>query len=147
MRTYQIFLVKEEVAKQYFGRELLIFKLFKEYKQTKSVDMLTLLKKQINFITEPISVFNLEYIIHKQLRHDARYEKLPQAFVVADRQEESFAKLHLATSYITLEAYGTYEAETLFFEVLRQNCPYFLAIDFENSQYGWLAPIRNRKYV
>jgi hypothetical protein len=57
------------------------------------------------------------------------------------------AKLEIFQEMITVEASGSYEAETAFFEVLRKCEASFLAIDLEHQRCGWLKPIKERKYV
>ncbi|UTW70984.1 sporulation inhibitor of replication protein SirA [Anaerobacillus sp. HL2] len=44
---------------------------------------------------------------------------------------------------LTISTTGTYQAETIFFEILRQINPCFFAVDFENRNYGWLNPVKH----
>ena len=48
---------------------------------------------------------------------------------------------------LIVKAEGNYEAETAFFECIRKCGASFLAIDFEHEQFGWLKPIKERKFV
>jgi hypothetical protein len=59
----------------------------------------------------------------------------------------SMARLEVFQDLITVEAEGSYEAETAFFEVLRKCESSFIAIDLEHERIGWLKPIKERKFV
>ena len=51
MRTYQIYLIEDEFAQHFFGRERLFFNLFLEYIQTTG-SLKSILQKQIEFVTK-----------------------------------------------------------------------------------------------
>jgi hypothetical protein len=59
----------------------------------------------------------------------------------------STAKLQVQENRVLVEAVGNYEAETVFFEVLRKCESSFLAVDLEHQRFGWLKPIKERKFV
>ncbi|WML50509.1 sporulation inhibitor of replication protein SirA [Neobacillus sp. PS3-34] len=59
----------------------------------------------------------------------------------------SLATMELREDSIIVEGVGSYEAETVFFEVLRKCEASFLAVDLEKNRFGWLKPIKERKFV
>lgn len=145
MRTYQLYLIDDEIASHYFGREMMFFQLFKEFEQAEG-ELKTILGKQIYYITRPIPTIRLHHYIQQQLPkyRDSSYEN---GFYLIDYGHNSSARLQVFEHYLLIEAEGSYEAETCFFEILRKNERSFLAVDLENHRYGWLKPIKERKYV
>lgn len=55
-RHYYTYLIEEEFASHYFGRESVMFKLFYDYHWTSPDQKSQLAAKQIEFITKPIPV-------------------------------------------------------------------------------------------
>ncbi|MDZ5473373.1 sporulation inhibitor of replication protein SirA [Bacillus sp. 31A1R] len=145
MRTYQLYLIEDEFASHYFGRERMFFDLFREYSHSFG-EMSRILAKQINYITKPVPTLRLHQYIHQQLqrRRDFRTEK--GAYYIYNGKISS-AKLEVFDKYIIIEAEGNYDAETIFFEILRKMESSFLAIDLDHHRYGWLKPIKERKFI
>ncbi|MHC8521884.1 sporulation inhibitor of replication protein SirA [Rossellomorea sp. H39__3] len=48
---------------------------------------------------------------------------------------------------LTIHAWGTDESEYIFFEILRRHMGYLLAVDIQNERFGWLKPIKQRKFI
>ncbi|WP_102346847.1 sporulation inhibitor of replication protein SirA [Bacillus sp. Marseille-P3661] len=149
MRSYHIHLLTEEVAYDYFGKELLIFNLFLENRQTANECLIPILTNQINYITNPISIIEINRFIEKSLNIKPLYEqdKIQFTYKIRTKRSQSMAKLEVYDQYLLLSSEGSYEAETAFFETLRKYSPYFLAMDFEHGRFGWLNPIKQRQYV
>lgn len=145
MRTYQLYLIEDEFASHYFGRERMFFQLFEEHHYSFG-SMKDILSKQIHFITKPIPTLRLHQHLNQQLQRmkDFRVEK---GTYYIDNGKISSAKLDVFDKYIRLEASGSYDAETIFFEILRKNESSYLAIDLSHHRYGWLKPIKERKFV
>lgn len=145
MRGYQLYLIEEEFAVHYFGREHMFFQLFQDY-EAASGEMKTLLGKQIQFITKPIPELKLHQTINKELKRKKDFISEENAYHI-NVGKRSMARLMLFDRFISLKAAGSYDAETCFFEVLRKNESSFMAIDLEHNKYGWLRPIKERKFV
>lgn len=145
LRTYQLYIIDDEFASHYFGREYMFFKLFKEFEQSFG-ELKTILAKQIAFITRPIPSIRLHQYIQQQMQRYKGFQ-IEQGVYSIEYGRNSSAKLYVYDRYILIESYGSYEAETCFFEILRKNEASFLAIDLENNHYGWLKPIKERKFV
>lgn len=149
MRHYHIYLLKEDVAFDYFGKEFLIFNLFLEKLKETNVDRIELLEKQIEYITKPLSVIEINHYIEKALLVEAQFKvKTTQFIYNCNRSRvQSFAKLEISDRYMKLSSEGSYDAETACFETLRKYHPCFFAMDFENKHFGWLNPIKQKRYV
>ncbi|MFS0863870.1 sporulation inhibitor of replication protein SirA [Fredinandcohnia sp. 179-A 10B2 NHS] len=146
MRDYHIYLIEEEFAAHYFGRESLIYHLFQDHNQAKSNRKETL-SKQIDFITKSIPALRIQQTIESNLSRYSSYKVDSNKHTLEWNEFTSYAKLTIHNQYIHLESSGSYEAETAFFEILRKFDRCFLAMDFKSNKYGWLNPIRERKFI
>ncbi|MFD2443651.1 sporulation inhibitor of replication protein SirA [Bacillus sp. CGMCC 1.16607] len=146
MRVYQLYLIEDEFANHYFGRERMFFELFLESEQS-SGKLKLIINKQINYITKPIPALRIHQMIHQELSKVKGYSAKNGFYEVALPGKTSGATLVISDKYVTVTADGSYEAEAIFFEVLRKCEPSFLAIDTECGRYGWLKPIKERKFV
>lgn len=147
VRNYQLYLIEDEVAAHYFGREQILYRLFQEHESSNG-ELKQITKDQITYITKPLQVLKIHQMIHKQLGrtkgftadHDGTY-------FIELSGKVSMAHLQVGENKIWINAGGSYEAETTFFEVLRKVESSFLAIDLDHHQVGWLKPIKERKFV
>lgn len=147
MRHYYIYLIEEEFANHYFGRESKIYHLFLEFDRTSVMYKKKLLKMQIDYVTKPIHSLRIHQLIETQLKKRTDYYLDRNAHVLLQANNRSHAKLVVHDRYLSLQANGNYEAETIFFEILRKENRCFLAMDLQMDRYGWLAPIKERKFV
>lgn len=145
MRTYQLYIINEEFASYYFGRESIFFRLFQEYEQSEG-KLQAILTKQIVYITKSIPSIRLHQYLKQQLQGTKGFLYENGTYKM-EYGRNSSAKLEIHERFLLLNAYGNYEAETRFFEVLRKNEGSYLAIDLRNHRYGWLKPIKERKFV
>ncbi|WP_338469426.1 sporulation inhibitor of replication protein SirA [Niallia sp. XMNu-256] len=145
MRTYQLYLIDEEFASHYFGKERLFYQLFKEYDEAAG-ELKHIIKKQIDFITKPINSFRIQhYLQHNLQKYMSFQHKNGKYYLEAGKK--SRAELEIKNHSIILKSNGQFDAETVFFEVLRKAESSFLAIDIENQHCGWLKPIKERKFI
>lgn len=146
MRQYKIYLIVEEVASHYFGCESKIYQLFAEHNKIVSAKR-KLLQKQIDFITMQIPPEIIHQLLETKLRKRTDYSMKQHTHYIQFSSGRSCAKLAMNNQYITITASGTFEAETIFYEILRKHNPCFFAMDFVHNRYGWLNPIKERKYI
>lgn len=149
MRNYFIYLLKEDVAYEYFGKEILIFNLFLEKLQEHNPVRLQMLMNQIQYITNPISVIDINRFIERNLSVETVHHQQTTQFIYKPNtcKNYSFAKLEIYDRFMKLSSEGSYDAETHIFEVLRKYNPCFLAMDFDNRHFGWLNPIKQERYI
>ncbi|OEH94067.1 sporulation inhibitor of replication protein SirA [Bacillus solimangrovi] len=150
MRHYSIYLLSEDVANDYFGKEPLLYQLFSDYERTKMVES-ELLQRQVDYITLPVSVVELNYKLQKELKryrgNSYSYDSHVHSLTLRRAGGTSQAQLSLFSSFIILNAKGSYEAETIFFEILRKYKSTFLAMDFDSERFGWLNPIKQQNFI
>lgn len=148
MRHFYLYLIKDEFAGHYFGREYKIFRLFQDYYGT-SVESpkYQMLKKQIDYVSKKIPLFYLDEFIQTNLKHCNGYSHDLYTHQIQLEKNRGNATLMLNEKNIEISSTGSFDAETTFFEILRKLDPCFFAMDFQNEQYGWLNPIKERKFV
>ncbi|MFE8695076.1 sporulation inhibitor of replication protein SirA [Cytobacillus sp. FJAT-53684] len=145
MRAYQLYLIEEEFASHYVGREKMFFQLFQEFEESSGA-LKSILSKQIQFITKPIPGLKLHQYINQHLYRKNDFLAKKGAYYIKVGKKSN-AKLEVKDQSLILEASGNYDAEAIFFEVLRKSESFFLAIDLKHHRYGWLKPIKERKFV
>ncbi|WP_080846337.1 sporulation inhibitor of replication protein SirA [Cytobacillus gottheilii] len=145
MRDYQIYLIEDEFATHYFGRERMFYELFEEYETSEGL-LNKIIAKQIQFITKPIPGLRLHQNIHSEMQQKLNF-KMDKSGDYIINGKKSSAVLQIHDRYISIKAKGNYDSETMFFEILRKYEGSFLAIDMEHIRYGWLKPIKERKFV
>ncbi|CAG9621848.1 sporulation inhibitor of replication protein SirA [Sutcliffiella rhizosphaerae] len=141
MREYIIYLIEDEIAKHYSGNEIKLFQLFKQYEQEH--DIQSIIKQQIDYVTLTIPTIRLQHSLETALHANKNYNPSQQKIEKID----SMAKLTINEKYLKLTSNGSFEAEAIFFEIIRKLAPFFLAIDTKSNRYGWLQPIKQRKFV
>ncbi|MEB1809520.1 MAG: sporulation inhibitor of replication protein SirA [Bacillaceae bacterium] len=146
MRKYDIYLINEEVAQHYFGQESKLFHLFLD--ETRALDdTKDIIKKQIEYISSPISVIELQQRLLQSFKHRTDYFFFDHAHRIHLTEPYSKAQLFIFPNYIHMVSDGSFEAETMFFEVMRKISPSFFALDVSTYRYGWLNPIKQVKLV
>lgn len=146
MRHYYIYLLHAEVGNSYFGKEKMIYQLFLEA-ETATNELKDVVRKQINYIVTPIPSLQIRMNLDKMLKIRSDLDCIEDHFYLDLKSLDSKAVLKDHGYMITISASGTYEAETIFFEVLRKINRCFFAMDFENNNYGWLNPVKQVNYI
>lgn len=146
MRSYQLYLIEDEFASHYFGREQGLFQLFLEKERSKG-ELKAIIEKQIQFITKPISSLRVQKLIHKKIGKANYFRFDNGVYYIEGNSLYSNASLEVFERNAMVNSKGNFDAETILFEVLRQCETSFLAIDLEHHRYGWLNPIKQRKFI
>lgn len=145
MRIYSIYNIEEKFARFFYGKENLIVDLFRKEKE-KYKEQVNLIQKQIEYITLPIPITDIHQLLHQYGVNYGLIEK-DNMYYLKSNQEKEGAVLYLKERSLNVEAWGSLENETIFFEILRKYDGHFLAIDLENNYFGWLKPVKERKFV
>jgi hypothetical protein len=124
----------------------MFYQLFKEYKHS-SGNLKSILELQINYITRPIPTLRLHQLIYEKLNKNKEFQIEEGVYYIKKTRKNSSARLEIFDRFLKLDSQGSYDAETEFFEILRKCEPAFLAIDLDHKRYGWLKPIKERKFV
>ncbi|MCA1053631.1 sporulation inhibitor of replication protein SirA [Rossellomorea aquimaris] len=144
MRNYQIYWIEEPFANHYYGRERMFFGLFSDW-ESSTGEMHKIIAKQVDFITKPIPYLPTQrFLQHEMAKVDG--SKWIDTTARIER-EDSGATLLLNEKSISIESWGPHDCEYVFFEILRRNMGQLLAIDLHNERYGWLKPIKQRKFI
>ncbi|MGD6816054.1 sporulation inhibitor of replication protein SirA [Metabacillus sp. 84] len=148
MRHYYVYFMEEEIASHYFGKESKIFDLIRTYHWTSIHDeRYSLLKQQVEYISKPIPSKSIHQLLNGFLMMRKGYRQLGDLHRIVLNGDPGQATLLIKERYLEIDAQGSFEAETIFFEILRKMNPCFLAMDFQSRRYGWLNPISERKFV
>jgi Sporulation inhibitor of replication protein SirA len=143
MRTYAIYLLKEEIAVDYIGKESLLFQLFNQF-HSSSMYQKDIVEKQVAFITQLIPSMQLHDHLKSSLQSYSYYKVDEHEHHLCMPYEQTQAKLLFHDRYIEVRAKGSRAAETVFFEQLRKKVVTFFAIDSAQQFYGWLSPIKQK---
>lgn len=141
-----MFWIEEQFAHHYFGREGMFYRLFAESNQATG-ELRTILTKQVNYITKPIPAIHINQFIETEMKHTPGYRLTNEGHAIKVQNGNSEALLSVSEQKITLLAKGNYEAEMSFFELLKKWDTRFLAVDFTQIRFGWISPIKQRKFV
>ena len=146
MRRYSLYLIDHDVARNYFGKEEKLYRLFLDAENQLSPYRSVLLK-QIDYITQEIPKSRIHETLVKEIGEQVNVDEKNQSYEISSGNHMTRAVLMVKEKYMNLYAEGTCEAETIFFEELRKIAPSFLAMDFQRDYYGWLNPIKQAKLV
>ena len=146
MRSYQLYLIEDEFASHYFGRERMFYQLFLEYSQANG-HLKSIISKQVDFVTRPIPVLRIHQLLHQQLSKVNGFKVEDGKYIFEIKNSATSATLKVHDRWLELDSHGQVDAETVFFEILRKCETSFLAIDLASNKYGWLKPIKERKYI
>ncbi|MCR2820616.1 sporulation inhibitor of replication protein SirA [Lederbergia panacisoli] len=145
MRIYLIYLIEDEFADFFYGRESKFIELFIAERRLRG-NRKEIVQKQIKYITKPLPYLDL----HKHLAHSVENKEFyikGKVYCANNTGLHEGAELVIGERCLQLKAWGSYASESIFFEVLRKFNGRFLAMDIENDQYGWVKPIKERKFV
>lgn len=147
VRHYYIYLIEEEFASHYFGRESKIYHLFQDFHWTTASSAHgSTIEKQIQYITKPIPILFIHQLLGSHLSKRSDYQMFHHIHKIVLKGNVGNATLIVKNRHFELSSEGSFEAETIFFEVLRKFDPCFLAMDFKGERYGWLNPIKERNF-
>jgi|GEM_PF-1771907 len=140
MRLYEIYLIRQHVANDYFGKDDKLFQLFIETKTVRDAHLIQILNKQIKYVTRHIVATAVYQCIEKNVRmtqHKKMYRTWKNLRIVDDKGS---INLRCFSDQLIIEATGSLNQEAWMFEALRTLDDYFLAIDCQNCMSGWLKP-------
>lgn len=98
------------------------------------------------YITMPLQVMKIHHKLEQALRVLGKYDRTHHTHTLYTGAE--YGEIMVKPHYIRMNTSGNVSMETTFFEVLRKCELTFLAMDYENTKYGWLNPLKQvRTYV
>ncbi|RIW28753.1 sporulation inhibitor of replication protein SirA [Bacillus salacetis] len=147
MKFYRLYWIENEIADYFYGRERSFFNLFRE---SGSADgpLREVIKSQINYITRCIPFLPFNRAISQALASKREFKQSENQFHIESSCGQNTAKIRLLDRYIEVELQGhSSDWDAYIFEVLRKLDGRLFAIDIENEQFGWLKPIKVRKFI
>ncbi|ARK30902.1 sporulation inhibitor of replication protein SirA [Halalkalibacter krulwichiae] len=141
MRHYEIYIIEEDVARQYYGQESKLFYLFLEHEKAKGPQK-QIIRKQIEYITKPIPTLLLQQKVKQDLTKNDGYRRKKNTHVIEIQERDSKAELVISSDALYVTAEGSFDVETIFFEILRKCEPSFFACSLEDHRFGWLKPLK-----
>ncbi len=146
MRSYQVYSIENEVAEYYYGRERMFYDLFLQYLCVNG-NLKEIIRKQIKYITKPLPVLNIHHLLNQNLIKKSELIWDGRKYRVKGNTLENGVELQVEEQRLLIQAWGNYDSESIFLEALRKYDGRLLAIDIENERFGWIKPIKERKYV
>ncbi len=146
MRKYEIFLLEDEVAYYYFGREQVLYQFFVEAVNPVP-RLINTIERQLAYITKTIPnfVFDYELKMVDSMSKGFNLTKDVQKLVIYSNGSK--AVLKKLDHQLTLISTGNFDAETLMFEHLRKVDKTFVAVDIEGNSIGWLSPVKQAHFI
>lgn len=145
MRTYLIYLIKDEIAEYFYGNERKFYKLFKTERRAFG-QLKQIVQKQIAYITKPLPYLELHQLLSQSVNNKQIYIK-NKVYCTGNVKETTGAEMAIEETLIHLHGWGGFESESIFFEILRKFDGRFFAIDVDDERYGWIKPVKERKYI
>lgn len=143
MRTYTIYHIKEEFADFFYGREQRFYELFSNAQKATIYKEIS--KKQVKYVTKPLPQQILKEHFAQAVANKKIYQKNDKYYALTKNHTETELKMGL--NVLKIQANGGLDAESIFFDILRNFSGHLLAVDFENKRYGWIKPVKNRRIV
>jgi len=149
MRRYDLYIIDDEVARDFFGKESKLNRLFQAAFYEKQSEERLQLERQVNYITKTIPMFRIKTLLERALKEVSDYKLDSKDWELTLRSEDSrrVMCLQLDQKKCVLWSSGDLLTETLIFDKLREIDPYFLAVDRSNERCGWLRPIKTLRMI
>lgn len=112
MRTYFIYLIEDEFADYFYGREIKFYDLFAADRQEVG-ELQTIVKRQIQYITKPLPYLDLHQHLSSSVQEKDLYIK-GKIYYIRSRKRNEHAELSIGKRYIKIDASGGFEAESIF---------------------------------
>lgn len=145
LRFYHIYWIKDEFAFYFYGREKVFYHLFYDWMYSNG-EYKGILDLQVQYITEELPVMQLYRLIRQNLSRQKGFTVEGNTYRI-ESTEKNGSTLEIQSTKMLLKASGSYDSEMLFFESLKNFNGRLLALDFNNGRFGWVKPLKERKYV
>ncbi|WAA13504.1 sporulation inhibitor of replication protein SirA [Fervidibacillus halotolerans] len=144
MRQYDLYIIEDLFAIYFYGREQMFFQLFKECHES-GEGIKDILIKQVEYITKPIPTKYIYSHILQELGKRTDLIIKRKSFLIVNKRGDT--ELFLEHKKLHVKSSGDMFAEFIFMDTLKSLDIHFFALDLENERFGWLKPLKDRKYV
>ncbi len=142
MRTYSIFNIKKQYQSFVFGRERLLLEMVSAKEQT----LESSISKQLSYLCEPIEGCLVQGVIYEHLQKSFPTIERVDDYLRFEHQFKGGLKIKVYTYYIEAVCEGSRMLDLDLFHSLSQMNDSFLAFNKEESECGWLKPIKHASY-
>ncbi|MGM0844648.1 MAG: sporulation inhibitor of replication protein SirA [Bacillota bacterium] len=146
MKSYRLYWIEDEIADFFYGRERSFYNLFLE-ERISTEKMQETVRKQIHYITKPIPFLPFNRALSQALSAKREYSQYDNKYYIESPCGKNTSRISVLDRYIEVELQGHSDWEAYIFELLRKLDGRLLAIDLDREHFGWLKPIKVRKYV
>ncbi|MGF2615790.1 sporulation inhibitor of replication protein SirA [Rossellomorea vietnamensis] len=146
MKSYRLYWIEDEIADYFYGRERSFYNLFLE-SSVATGKLEKILMKQIHYITRPIPFLPFTRSLSQALSVKKENIQNDNKYYIESSCGKNNARIRVLDQFVEVELQGHSDWEAYVFELLRKLDGRLLAIDLERGQFGWLKPIKMRKYV
>lgn len=142
MRTYSIFNIKKQYRSFVFGRERMLLEMVATIEKTLDSSI----SKQLSYLCEPIEGSTVQGIIYDHLQKSFPNMKWTDDYLGFEHQLKGRIKLRVWTYHIEAICEGSRMLDLDLFQSLSQMNDSFLAFNKEESECGWLKPVKYASY-
>ena len=111
MKTYELYLIQEDIAKAYFGREYLFLIYLLDF-QNLGPFRKKVLYKQMMYITMPLQVMKIHHKLEQALRVLGKYDRTHHTHTLYTGAE--YGEIMVKPHYIRMNTSGNISMETTF---------------------------------
>ncbi|WP_158674375.1 MULTISPECIES: sporulation inhibitor of replication protein SirA [Lysinibacillus] len=142
MRKYSIFNIKKQYQSFVFGRERLLL----EMVTTKEQALESSVSKQLSYLCEPIEGSLVQSAIYEHLKKSFPTIRCVGEYLNFEHQLKGGLKLKVFPYHIEAICEGSRMLDLDLFHSLSQMNDSFIAFNKEESECGWLKPIKHASY-
>ncbi|KGR79628.1 sporulation inhibitor of replication protein SirA [Ureibacillus manganicus] len=142
MRIYSIFNIRKEYQSFIFGRERMLLEMVRTTDEVKESSV----SRQLSFICEPLEESSVKGHILEHLQDRFPNTSFTGEVLKIEHQLKGEIKIKLRKYYIEAVCEGSRMLDLDLFQSLGQINDSFLAFNKEESECGWLKPIKHLTY-
>lgn len=142
MRTYSIFSIKKQYQSFIFGRERLLLEMVSTIEKTLESSF----SLQLSYLCEPIEGSLIQGVIYDHLQKSFPNMRWVDDYLGFEHQLKGCIKIKVFSYHIEAVCEGSRMLDLDLFQSLSQMNDSFLAFNKEESECGWLKPIKHASY-
>ncbi|MCM3386994.1 sporulation inhibitor of replication protein SirA [Ureibacillus chungkukjangi] len=142
MRIYSIFHIKKQYQSFVFGRERQLL----EMVSTKERALESSVSKQLSYLCEPIEGRIVQGVLYDHLKKSFPTIQWVDEYMRFEHQFKGGLKIKVCTHHIEAICEGSRMLDLDLFHSLSQMNDSFIAFNAEDSECGWLKPIKHASY-
>lgn len=142
MRIYTIFNIKKQYQSFVFGRERMLLEMITAKEQALGSSV----NRQLSYLCDPIEERMVQGVIYEHLKKSFPTMTRVSDYLRFEHQFKGKLKIKIYTYHIEAICEGSRMLDLDLFHSLSQMNDSFLAFNEEESECGWLKPIKHASY-